>query len=155
MELDDLIGAYQRAATAFARGNPEPVKALWAREDDVVLANPFGPAVRGWTAAAEALESASSRFRDGDAVVFERVAEYRCADLAVIHDVERWRAKVGASSEASELILRVTSTFRRGPDGWGLVHRHADTISAADPSGRLPGNESPSDRSRDHGGRQT
>ncbi len=53
-QMTDLDGTVQRyrqsLAHEFVNGNPEPFKALWSRHDDVVLANPFGPAVRGWEA---------------------------------------------------------------------------------------------------------
>jgi ketosteroid isomerase-like protein len=111
----------------------------------VVLANPFGPAVRGWDQASQALEYASSRFRDGEVTAFEEVARYASADLVVIHEKEQWQAKVSGGEELSRFGLRVTSTFRREEtfrredSTWKLVHRHADPITTADPKGPLRG----------------
>jgi hypothetical protein len=48
MSLEKLIDQYHQAVDEFSRSNPEPVKALFSHRDDVTLANPFGPAVRGW-----------------------------------------------------------------------------------------------------------
>lgn len=42
-ELDEVVKEFRRAAWEFAKGNPEPVKALYSHADDVTLANPFGP----------------------------------------------------------------------------------------------------------------
>jgi hypothetical protein len=42
MELDQVIERYLSALDSFARGDPEPVKALYSHQDDVTLANPFG-----------------------------------------------------------------------------------------------------------------
>ncbi len=56
MTLDDTVGEFQTAADAFAKGNPEPVKSLFSHADDVTLANPFGPAVRGWEKVSGALD---------------------------------------------------------------------------------------------------
>jgi hypothetical protein len=64
MTLDELRTQFTAAATAFAQGDPEPVKRLYSQADDVSLANPFGPAVRGWADVSAALDFASSRFRD-------------------------------------------------------------------------------------------
>ena len=138
-ELDFVIERFQQAARAFARGDPEPVKALFSHSDDVVLANPFGHAVRGWQQVANALDYASSRFREGDVTSFETVGRYIGWDLATIHEVERWQAKVGDDAELSSFDLRVTSTYRRESDGWKLAHRHADPISAPDERGPLRG----------------
>jgi len=46
-DLDGVIEQYHEAADQFSRGDPEPIKALYSHRDDVTLANPFGPAVRG------------------------------------------------------------------------------------------------------------
>jgi len=139
MDLDESVGRYHQAANAFAKGDPDPVKALFSDRDDIMLANPFGPAVFGRKKVAEALEYASSRFRDGEVTAFEGIARYVTTDLASIHELERWRAKVAGREETSEFNLRVTSTFRREGDTWKLVHRHADPITTPDPDGPLRG----------------
>ena len=136
-ELEVVIEELQRALRAFAKGDPEPVKAAFSHSDDVVLANPFGPAVRGWQRVADALDYASSRFREGDVTSFETIGRYIGPDLATIHDVERWQAKVGDDDELSSFDLRVTSTYRREGGGWKLAHRHADPIATPDARGPL------------------
>ena len=60
MSLDELLDRYHRAADAFSRGDPGPVKELYSEADDVTLANPFGPARRGREAVLGALDYASS-----------------------------------------------------------------------------------------------
>src|SRR6266567_685799 len=65
-DLDEVIQQYHAALDVFVRGNPEPMKALFSHADDVILANPFGPAVRGWQTASARLEDASSQFSDGE-----------------------------------------------------------------------------------------
>jgi hypothetical protein len=47
-DVDELIEQYYRAQREFLRGNPEPVKDLFSHTEDVTLANPYGPPVRGW-----------------------------------------------------------------------------------------------------------
>jgi ketosteroid isomerase-like protein len=137
MDFEQVVEQYHRAADEFARGNPEPVKALLTHRDDVVLANPFGPHVRGWDQVSEALDYASSRFRDGQVATFDRVARYEAADLASMFEVEHWQAKVGGRDEVAPFVLRVTSTFRREDGSWKLVHRHADPIATVDAEGPL------------------
>ena len=135
--LEELIVQFRDAASAFARGDPEPVKALYANTEDVVLANPFGPAVRGWDQVSAALERAASSFRDGRVIEFERVAEYGDGDLMTIHEREQWEARVGDGAQVTGFELRVTTTFRRTAGEWRIVHRHADPIATADDAGPL------------------
>lgn len=107
---------------------------IFSHRDDVVLANPFGPAVNVWNKVSAALDLASSRFREGDVTAFERVATYRTNELACFQDVERGRAKVAGVHEIASFDLRVTSTYRREGEDWKLVHRHADTITTPQPA---------------------
>jgi hypothetical protein len=84
--LDEVIAQYHAACTPFAKGDPTPVKELFSHADDVMLANPFGPAVRGWAAAAERLDFASSRMRDGEVTQFDELVRYGSGDLVVLHE---------------------------------------------------------------------
>src|SRR5215204_3088766 len=58
-DVDELIEQYYRAQREFLIGNPEPVKDLFSNREDVTLANPYGPPVRGWDEVAKAVEHAT------------------------------------------------------------------------------------------------
>jgi hypothetical protein len=57
VDLQTAVHQYHSAADGFSRGDPEPVKTLFSRRDDVTLANSRGPAVRGWKQADGPLRS--------------------------------------------------------------------------------------------------
>jgi hypothetical protein len=97
-DLEQVIDETHRALDAFAGGDAEPLKSLYSRREDVSLANPFGPAARGWSQVADTMERAALNYRDGEATGFERVSEYATSDLAYIVEVERFRAKVGGAA---------------------------------------------------------
>ena len=135
-ELEQVVKQYHAALDDFVRGTPHPMKALFSRSDDVVLANPFGPAVRGWDDASTALDYACARFSDGEASGFDRRASYVAGDLATIFEVEHGTVSVGGGP-LSEWVLRTTTTFRREEGTWRVVHRHADPISTPNDEGPL------------------
>lgn len=138
MDLDETIGGYHRALDEFARGDPAPVKALYSHREDATLANPFvGPPARGWARVTDALDYASSRFRDGEMSASETISRVEGRDLAVLLEIEEWKARVGERSEISPFTLRVTTVFRSEEGAWKLLHRHADPISTPDASGPL------------------
>ena len=139
MELRQVIDQYHAAADEFSRGNSMPVKKIFSHQDDVTLANPFGPAVRGWKQVSEALDFASSRFRDGEVTGFETIAQYETPELATILEIERWKAKVSGRADVASFDLRVTTTFRCEDGDWKIVHRHADPIATFHPDGPLRG----------------
>jgi ketosteroid isomerase-like protein len=135
-ELEQVVQQYHTALDVFLRGRPDPMKALFSRADDVVLANPFGPAVQGWDDVSAALDYASSRFSDGEASGFDRKASYLTGDLATIYEVEHGKVSVGGGP-VTPWVVRTTTTFRREDGTWKVVHRHADPISTANPEGPL------------------
>jgi len=135
-DLEEVVEQYHTALDVFVRGTPEPMKALFSRADDVVLANPFGPAVQGWDKASAALDYASSRFKDGTATGFDRLASYVTAELATIYEVEQGDISVGGGP-VTAWALRTTTTFRREDGIWKVVHRHADPIVTTNPEGPL------------------
>jgi ketosteroid isomerase-like protein len=133
-DVDELIEQSHLALGEIVNGNPEPLKMMYSHQEDVSLANPFGPPVRGWEQAAATMERAASNYRDGEIVGFENVAKYVTPELAYIVEVERYKAKVGVGEELALIALRVTSIFRREDGVWKIVHRHADPITTAQPA---------------------
>ncbi len=128
-DFDEAVDHYHRAAGEFVKGNPEPYKRVFSHREDVSLANPFGPVVRGWKQVAQTMERAASHYRDGEIIGFENVAKYVTADLAYIVEVERIQAKIGGREDVSRLALRTTSILRPEEGTWKVVHRHADPIT--------------------------
>jgi ketosteroid isomerase-like protein len=128
-EFDQLIEEQHLAVDAFAKGDDEPLAALWSRADDVTLGNPFGPFVRGFERVAETMKRAAVNYRDGEATGFELVAKYVADDIAYLVEVEQLNAKMGGRAEATPVSLRCTSIFRKEDGNWRLVHRHADPIT--------------------------
>jgi ketosteroid isomerase-like protein len=133
-DFDELIERYHVALSEWPKGNFAPALKFFSERDDVTLANPFGPAVRGWKQVADTVERAASQYRDGETIGFETTSKYASPELAYIVEVERYKAKIGGSDEITPVTLRVTSIFRREDGGWKLVHRHADPITSARPA---------------------
>jgi len=134
-DVDELIEQYFRAQREFLRGNPEPVKNLLSHRDDVTLANPYGPPVRGFDEVSKTIEHAASLCSDGTFVEWQIVAKYVTAELAYVVQIERAEAKIGARADITPLAVRSTMIFRPEEDGeWKIVHRHADTITTAQPA---------------------
>ena len=132
-DFDQVVEPYHQALGEIIKGSPEAYKELYSHRDDVTLANPFGPPVRGWDEVAKTLERAASHYRDGEATGFENLAKYVTPELAYLVEVERCKAKVGGREDLSAVALRVTSIFRPEEGTWKIVHRHADPITTSQP----------------------
>jgi ketosteroid isomerase-like protein len=132
-EQDLPLEEYHRAGLEITKGNPEVYKPLYSRRDDVTLANPFGPPVRGWSHVSATLDRAAENYRDGEVVGVENVSTVIGADLAYTVEVESYRARVGGAQNMSQVAIRVTTAFRLEEGTWKVVHRHADPITAPRP----------------------
>ena len=107
----------------------------WA--DDITIGNPFGPFAKGRQATDATIANAAARYADGELVGVDRISLHTSDTLAAVVEVEHIRARLGGAAEPSEVSLRVTTVFRLEPDGWKIVHRHADPITSARPTESL------------------
>jgi ketosteroid isomerase-like protein len=138
-DLTKFIEQEHLALDAFVKGDPEPLKNLYSRRDDVIIANPFGPPAKGWQKAAETMDRAATNFRDGEATGFQRISEYATADLGYVIEIERFRSKIGGGDKLVPFALRVTTIFRREEGAWRIILRHADPITSARPAAAIVG----------------
>ncbi len=136
-DVDQLTEQYQLGLEEFVKGNPEPCKRLISHRDDVTLANPFGPPARGWEQVAKTIEHAASTIRDGEITSFDVISKLVTPELAYIVWIERAEAKVGERQDIAPVDLRVTMILRPEEGTWKIVHRHADTITTAQPAESL------------------
>ena len=133
-DVYELIEQYYRAQREFLKGNPESVKNLFSRREDVTLANPYGPPVRGWDEVAKTIEHAASLRSDGTFIGWQIVAQHVSAELAYVVQIERAEAKIGAREDITPFAVRATMIFRAEEGEWKVVHRHADPITTPRPA---------------------
>ena len=133
-DFDEVLEQYHLALDEIMKGSPEGYKRVYSHQDDVTLANPFGPPARGWDEVAPTLERAASHYRDGEATGFENVAKNMTPELAYAVEIERCQAKVEGRDDVTPIAVRVTTIFRPEDGTWTVVHRHADPITSARPA---------------------
>jgi ketosteroid isomerase-like protein len=133
-DIDEVLEQYHLAVAEFIKGNPEPYKMVFSHREDVILANPYGPPVRGWQQVSEALERTASRLRDGELIDTETVAKCVTPELAYVVSLVREKAKVGGSEDITPITLRTTMVLRPEGDTWKVVHLHGDPITTPQPA---------------------
>jgi ketosteroid isomerase-like protein len=127
-DLRQAVEQDHRATEALMRGDPAPKKRIFSRREDVTLANPVSPPVRGWNHVAETLDGVASQLRDGEPIGFDRVSEFASGDMGYIVEIERTRTRIGDADDLASFALRVTTVYRREQGGWKIAHRHADAF---------------------------
>jgi ketosteroid isomerase-like protein len=130
-ELIQAIEDDHKALNALIAGDPEPKKNVFSKQDDVTLANPLGPPIKGRKAVESMLDSVATRMRDGEPHRFERISAFATTELAYVVEIEHTaRVRfVGDVEDVGAFSLRATTVWRREDDGWKIAHRHADPIT--------------------------
>lgn len=128
--FDEAVEAFRIALDALLQGDPNPVKGLWSRQEDVTVANPFGPPRRGPTLVERAIDEAAGNYGGGSRR-FEEVSRFSTPELGYVVQLEHSEAILPGQHIPTSFTLRVTMIFRREATGWKVAHRHADTVTSA------------------------
>jgi SnoaL-like domain len=131
-EWSAFMTRLETAEHEFAQGRPAAFKALWSHGDGVSLCGGFGGVESGWDNVGARLDWASSQISEGTRSS-EEIRSTVGADFAYIVQTEQIRFRVPGRTEQSTVNFRVTMVFRHEPDGWRIVHRHADSQMGRQP----------------------
>jgi ketosteroid isomerase-like protein len=130
------FGAFMKdrddAARAYVQGDPGPLGDIVARESDATFFGPRGGHRRGARDVWSAYERDAGVFAPGGDSRLEVLDQGESDGIAYWVGFQRARVRFDGSSELTPIDLRVTEVFRREDDGWKLVHRHADQLTAPD-----------------------
>ena len=138
-DLNDTIEAFRGALRAYVKGDGEPALSFFSSGDDVTLANPLGPPLRGPAAVRTGAIEGAVGFREGGPLQFadvssrfDEVSRVATSELGYVVQIERHEGRLVSGAE-TVIALRVTLIFRREEGRWRVVHRHADPIITARP----------------------
>lgn len=113
--FDLFVEKYHGALDAVVKGNPAPMKELYSRRDDVTLANPLGPPVRGWTGVEKTMERAIANLRGGEATHFERISGDSGTELAYIVEIERTQTNADEDRRIRRTVAHSSSSNQNIP----------------------------------------
>ena len=122
----------EAAEREFVQGLPAEFQSLWSRADDVTLCGGFGGVERGWQNVISRLNWVSTKYADGSRTS-EEISRVVGPDFAYLVQTEVIRARIAGQAQFSIQELRATMLFRREPEGWRIVHRHADSQMLTQP----------------------
>jgi ketosteroid isomerase-like protein len=132
-EFQAMLNRQRTAVAAFYGGDAEPYLALFSDLEPVTVFGAFGPAASGPSAVTACLRTAAAQLSGIEQFRFEIFALDVGQEFAYAVGHERGRVGV-AGGPAQPLAVRVTHVYRRGPQGWLIVHRHDATAPDDDPS---------------------
>jgi ketosteroid isomerase-like protein len=121
------------AQAIFVRGDPAPIKSMWAKTDDVTLFVAFGGYERGWDQVGPRLDWGARQFSppasDSTGWRREHVSVQICDGVSTTVQIERFTARAGPAKQERQFEVRATLIWRKDADGWRIVHRHGDALT--------------------------
>lgn len=117
-----------RAERAMFDGDDGPRREIWSREEPVSVLGAWRTASNRHELV-EVFEVLASSFSDCTDYSIELITWDVRGDLAYTVGYERIATTMDGKPRT--FTLRVTQVYRHEADGWKVVHRHADAISAA------------------------
>lgn len=135
VEWADFRVTQRAALAALVAGDPQPYQGLWARTPQVSLLGAFGGAAVGWTQVRDRLAAVAEAYEGGAYECFEYLVEEVDDEQAHTVHLEAIRCRAATGEEVVRR-RRVTKVYRRGVQGWRIVHMHADPlVTTAFPAG--------------------
>ncbi|MCD5348100.1 nuclear transport factor 2 family protein [Agromyces sp. H3Y2-19a] len=116
---------FVRAERAMFNGDDGPRRAIWAEDEPVSVLGAWRNATNR-AELIEAFEELATSFSDCTDYAFDLVSFDVGGEMAYTVGYERVAGSV--DGQPRTFTLRATQVYRRGDDGWRVVHRHADKV---------------------------
>jgi ketosteroid isomerase-like protein len=130
-DIAELTALLDQGRDAWINGRPqwEDPESLMSQADDATIFGPFGgvaPAGQAPRVRPDTQRQIAGRFRggSGSTEVLRTIVE---GDLVIVLYVDRSTVTFD-DGDAGPWTLRVTEMFRREPQRWVRLHRHADPL---------------------------
>ncbi len=121
----------EQAALAYVNGDFQPLGALVPRQGEASFFGPGGGSLRGAEAVADRYQADARNFEPGSTNQLEIIQSGGDGDVGFWIGFQNARVRVRGKPDPVPMRLRVTEIFRRGPEGWVMIHRHADMLAEA------------------------
>lgn len=122
-EIREASGRFYDALKHMADGRQGTMSAIWAHTDTATTMHPIGGREVGWDAIAASFDQVAQAASGGDVRLDDQLVRIS-GDFAYEIGVEKGNMTVAGQSVT--INQRVTNIYQRQPDGWKLVHHHAD-----------------------------
>ena len=126
-DVREVSAKFYTALSRMAEGEAETMAPVWSHGPEATTMHPIGGREEGWEAVNGSFNGVASAAQGGQ-VRLDDQSIHVAGDVAWESGIER--GHILLAGERVEVDGRVTNIYHRGPDGWKLVHHHADTSSA-------------------------
>ena len=122
----EVAKANERFYNAFESLNIQEMESVWAKDAEIQCGHPGWRILRGWK---PVMESWRRIFENTPQIRFmltDLTVEVR-GDLAWVTLYEDLNSSVEGQDVSATILT--TNIFRKGPDGWRMIHHHGSSVA--------------------------
>ena len=134
-EQQEVAKANESFYRAFESLDIKRMESVWDRDDAIQCGHPGWRILRGWQ---PVMESWRAIFENTPAIRFlltDVTIEVR-GELAWVTLYENLNSSVEGQNVAAMILT--TNIFRKGPDGWRMIHHHGSAVAQPPPDEDAP-----------------
>jgi ketosteroid isomerase-like protein len=135
LEEKEVAKANDSFYSAFESLDIKRMESVWAKDGDVQCGHPGWRILRGWK---PVMESWRRIFENTPAIRFmlTDVAIEVQGELAWVTLYENLNSSLEGQNVAAMILT--TNIFRKGPDGWRMIHHHGSSVAESPPNEETP-----------------
>ena len=134
-EEKEVAKANDSFYSAFESLDIKRMESVWAKDSDVQCGHPGWRILRGWK---PVMESWRRIFENTPAIRFmlTDVAIEVQGEVAWVTLYENLNSSLEGQNVAAMILT--TNIFRKGPDGWRMIHHHGSSVAESPPNEETP-----------------
>jgi len=127
-EEKEVAKANESFYSAFESLNVQQMEAVWAKEADIQCGHPGWRILRGWKPVMESWQRIFENTPQIRFMLTDLAIEVR-GELAWVTLYENLNSSLEGQNVAAMILT--TNIFRKGPDGWRMIHHHGSSVAQA------------------------
>ena len=124
----EVAKANESFYSAFESLNVQQMEAVWAKEADIQCGHPGWRILRGWKPVMESWQRIFENTPQIRFMLTDLAIEVR-GELAWVTLYENLNSSLEGQNVAAMILT--TNIFRKGPDGWRMIHHHGSSVAQA------------------------
>src|SRR3989304_6233287 len=134
-EEQEVAQANEGFYRAFESLDIKEMEKVWAKQDSVQCGHPGWRILRGWNAVMESWRAIFENTPQIRFLLTDVTVEVR-GGLAWVTLYENLNSSLEGQNVAATILT--TNIFRKGPDGWRMIHHHGSSVAQPPPDDDTP-----------------
>jgi ketosteroid isomerase-like protein len=134
-EEKDVAQANESSYRAFESLDLKRMEAVWANDHEIQCGHPGWRILRGWKPVMESWRQIFDNTPQIRFMLTDLAVEVR-GELAWVTLYENLNSSLEGQNVAATILT--TNIFRRGTDGWRMIHHHGSSVAQAEPRDDTP-----------------